>query len=213
LCAQKQMNISKNSSSDTRWFKYDRDYLCVNKSQFVPVIFEPPCITEYVQRNVIWYFLIVVNFGIILCYEFTTKIFWYYSLPWVYHKNLLVIFYAMSLPKKFFLLLFSAMSISQNSLGIILCHEFTTKIFDVILCHEFITKISWYYSLPWVYHKTVLVLFCALSLPKKIFCYYSLPWVYHKNLVDLNSIVLILKPLHLRWLLLIFYSIIHNLNL
>ena len=29
----------------TRWFKYDRDYLCVNKSQFVPVIFEPPCIT------------------------------------------------------------------------------------------------------------------------------------------------------------------------
>jgi hypothetical protein len=26
----------------TRWFKYDRDYLCVNKSQFVPVIFEPP---------------------------------------------------------------------------------------------------------------------------------------------------------------------------
>jgi hypothetical protein len=29
---------------DTRWFKYDRDYLCVNKSQFVPVIFEPPCI-------------------------------------------------------------------------------------------------------------------------------------------------------------------------
>jgi hypothetical protein len=29
----------------TRWFKYDRDYLCVNKSQFVPVISEPPCIT------------------------------------------------------------------------------------------------------------------------------------------------------------------------
>jgi hypothetical protein len=28
---------------NTRWFKYDRDYLCVNKSQFVPVIFEPPC--------------------------------------------------------------------------------------------------------------------------------------------------------------------------
>jgi hypothetical protein len=27
----------------TRWLKYDRDYLCVNKSQFVPVIFEPPC--------------------------------------------------------------------------------------------------------------------------------------------------------------------------
>jgi hypothetical protein len=29
------------SSSCTRWFKYDRDYLCVNKSQSVPVIFEP----------------------------------------------------------------------------------------------------------------------------------------------------------------------------
>jgi hypothetical protein len=28
----------------TRRFKYDRDDLCVNKSQFVPVIFEPPCI-------------------------------------------------------------------------------------------------------------------------------------------------------------------------
>jgi hypothetical protein len=28
----------------TRWFKYDQDYLYVNKSQFVPVIFEPPCI-------------------------------------------------------------------------------------------------------------------------------------------------------------------------
>ena len=27
----------------TRWFKYDRDDLCVNKSQFVPVIFKPPC--------------------------------------------------------------------------------------------------------------------------------------------------------------------------
>jgi hypothetical protein len=31
-------------TADTRWFKYDRDWLCVNKSQFVPVIFEPPCI-------------------------------------------------------------------------------------------------------------------------------------------------------------------------
>jgi hypothetical protein len=25
------------------WFKYDRDWLCVNKSQFFPLIFEPPC--------------------------------------------------------------------------------------------------------------------------------------------------------------------------
>jgi hypothetical protein len=30
------------TSESTRWFKYDRDYLCVNKSQFVPVISEPP---------------------------------------------------------------------------------------------------------------------------------------------------------------------------
>jgi hypothetical protein len=29
--------------NNARWFKYDRDYVCVNKSQFVPVIFEPPC--------------------------------------------------------------------------------------------------------------------------------------------------------------------------
>ena len=33
----------------TRWFKYDRDDLCVNKSQFVPVIFEPPCICEEIK--------------------------------------------------------------------------------------------------------------------------------------------------------------------
>jgi hypothetical protein len=32
---------------NTRWFKYDRDYLCVNKSQFGPVIFEPPCSKGY----------------------------------------------------------------------------------------------------------------------------------------------------------------------
>jgi hypothetical protein len=30
--------------SFTRWFKYDRDYLCVNKSQFDPVIFKSPWI-------------------------------------------------------------------------------------------------------------------------------------------------------------------------
>jgi hypothetical protein len=29
--------------ANTRWFKYDRDCLCVNESQFVPVIFERPC--------------------------------------------------------------------------------------------------------------------------------------------------------------------------
>jgi hypothetical protein len=35
-----------NSESNTRWFKYDRDDLCVNESQFVPVIFEPPWSSE-----------------------------------------------------------------------------------------------------------------------------------------------------------------------
>ena len=42
----------------TRWFKYDRDYLCVNKSQFVPVIFEPPCTyATYVHKThtFLWY--------------------------------------------------------------------------------------------------------------------------------------------------------------
>jgi hypothetical protein len=32
-------------TESTRWFKYDRDYLCVNKSQFVLVIFEPRCMS------------------------------------------------------------------------------------------------------------------------------------------------------------------------
>jgi hypothetical protein len=35
---------SYREEDDTRWFKYDWDDLYVNKSQFVPVIFEPPCI-------------------------------------------------------------------------------------------------------------------------------------------------------------------------
>ena len=37
----------------TRWFKYDRDDLCVNKSQFVPVIFEPPCTCNITLRRVL----------------------------------------------------------------------------------------------------------------------------------------------------------------
>jgi hypothetical protein len=36
-------NIQRMLVGLTRWFKYDWDYLCVNKSQFVAVIFEPPC--------------------------------------------------------------------------------------------------------------------------------------------------------------------------
>jgi hypothetical protein len=37
------LSLGGNPTAVTRWFKYDRDWLCVNKSQFVPVIFEPPC--------------------------------------------------------------------------------------------------------------------------------------------------------------------------
>ena len=40
----------RNAVVITRWFKYDRDDLCVNESQFVPVIFEPPC--KYSERAV-----------------------------------------------------------------------------------------------------------------------------------------------------------------
>jgi hypothetical protein len=35
----------------TRWFKHDRDDLCVNKSQFVPVIFEPPCTIAFLNPS------------------------------------------------------------------------------------------------------------------------------------------------------------------
>jgi hypothetical protein len=43
---------SSETSVTTRWFKYDRDYLCVNISQFVPVLFEPPCINHSNRRNI-----------------------------------------------------------------------------------------------------------------------------------------------------------------
>jgi hypothetical protein len=39
----------------TRWFKYDRDCFCVNKSQFVPVIFEPPCIMQDDWKLSLWW--------------------------------------------------------------------------------------------------------------------------------------------------------------
>ena len=39
------------SGTYTRWFKYDRAYLCVNKSQSVPVIFEPPCTSKLLARS------------------------------------------------------------------------------------------------------------------------------------------------------------------
>jgi hypothetical protein len=47
---------------NTRWFKYDRDDLCVNKSQFVPVIFEPPCICMMPVMS-----QLVLNFYDMLC--------------------------------------------------------------------------------------------------------------------------------------------------
>jgi hypothetical protein len=46
--------IFRLSSYCTRWFKYDRDWLCVNKSQFVPVIFEPPCIILDKDNYFLW---------------------------------------------------------------------------------------------------------------------------------------------------------------
>jgi hypothetical protein len=42
--------LSKLEFYGTRWFKYDPDYLCVNKSQFAPVIFEPPCISGSMHK-------------------------------------------------------------------------------------------------------------------------------------------------------------------
>ena len=46
----------------TRWFKYDRDYLCVNKSQFVQVIFEPPCICVFLIIYFDIYFILKKTF-------------------------------------------------------------------------------------------------------------------------------------------------------
>ena len=40
---------TEKSCDNTRWFKYDRDDLCVKKSQFVPVIFEPSCMSAQVS--------------------------------------------------------------------------------------------------------------------------------------------------------------------
>jgi hypothetical protein len=50
--------------TSTRWFKYDRDYLCVNKSQFVPVIFEPPCILKCGLYNVVTFCSWHVGFSV-----------------------------------------------------------------------------------------------------------------------------------------------------
>ena len=45
-------NTQRQDRQCTRWFKYDRDDLCVNKSQFVPVIFEPPCTYTVTLRSI-----------------------------------------------------------------------------------------------------------------------------------------------------------------
>ena len=46
----------------TRWFKYDQDDFCVNKSQFVPVIFEPPCTyLQYLSCYVLCQSLLVLR--------------------------------------------------------------------------------------------------------------------------------------------------------
>jgi len=37
------MEERQNTLVSTRWFKHDRDCLCVNLAKSVPVIFEPPC--------------------------------------------------------------------------------------------------------------------------------------------------------------------------
>ena len=49
-CANKKVIVVTNRN--TRWFKYDQDYLCVNKSKFVPVIFEPPCSWKRVCESI-----------------------------------------------------------------------------------------------------------------------------------------------------------------
>jgi hypothetical protein len=50
------ITLLRNVGEYTRWFIYDRDDLCVNKSQFVPVIFEPSCISDcmalHLQRTI-----------------------------------------------------------------------------------------------------------------------------------------------------------------
>jgi hypothetical protein len=48
MCIYIYIYIYIHTHTYTRWFTYDRDYLCVHKSQFVPVIFEPPCIIIYI---------------------------------------------------------------------------------------------------------------------------------------------------------------------
>jgi hypothetical protein len=49
------IDVEISGDRDTRWFKYDWDDLCVNKSQFVPVIFEPPCMIKKEAEKILKY--------------------------------------------------------------------------------------------------------------------------------------------------------------
>jgi hypothetical protein len=54
----------------TRWFKYDRDYLCVNKSQFVLVIFEPPCMyINFGSESLLVEVILQVRFNVSPCFN------------------------------------------------------------------------------------------------------------------------------------------------
>jgi len=53
--------LSNPMNKTTRWFKYDRDCLCVNLATSVLVIFEPPCI--YYLLNVIYCIINYEKFG------------------------------------------------------------------------------------------------------------------------------------------------------
>jgi hypothetical protein len=53
IISTEQFRHSLSNSQCTRWFKYDRDDLCVNKSQFVPVIFESICTIVTVELFVL----------------------------------------------------------------------------------------------------------------------------------------------------------------
>jgi len=58
-----------NVSFYTRWFKYDREYLCVNKQFTVRVIFEPPCILYNW-----WHFITTLSTE---GKEYCTSLFWF----------------------------------------------------------------------------------------------------------------------------------------
>jgi hypothetical protein len=64
-------------SVHTRWFKYGRDYLCVNKSQFVPVIFEPPCIIIILTQIYKYWKLSLLIYENVIHIYLIYKLFWH----------------------------------------------------------------------------------------------------------------------------------------